>query len=204
MSRVADVLQSDELPTFFTGHADSSEPVKGVSHDHLFYLALDADGDGRLDHVAIVAPHLADRTTNPSPSRRHRHSLAKALESLTTVRAGTLGVMTLSRVAEAPSSVLGPSREWESHTPYRPTRHPKAGRDADEAMIDDIRLECMRRGLPAPMVTVLESIRGPKGGFRCRARLLFKTPVSGPIMLGAGSHFGDGLFSVAGRSSNDG
>lgn len=197
MSRVSTVLNARELSTFFTGHGDSDAPVRGASHSHLFYLAHDVDDDGAIDSVAIVAPHLADRTSDPSITHRDRRVLADALEGLGTLRAGALGVLTLRRETALPEAIFGRSDAWESLTLYRPTRHPKGTIGVEQAIARDLKVECARRGLPSPEVTVLEVQQGPRGGLRCRARLEFSAPIAGPVMLGAGSHFGEGLFGAA-------
>lgn len=127
MSRVSNELRTFKLPTYFTGHDESGAPVRGTSHDHLFYLAHDADGDGLIDCVAAIAPHLADRTTDERSSHGHLRTLERALEGLTTIHAGKVGMLRLARVPVLPDALLGPSRDWQSTTPYRPTRHPKKG-----------------------------------------------------------------------------
>jgi CRISPR-associated protein Csb2 len=63
MARVQQQLGHGEaLPTFFTGHRPDGALARSGQHEHLFFLADDADRDGRLDRVAIIAPQLADRT----------------------------------------------------------------------------------------------------------------------------------------------
>jgi hypothetical protein len=60
----------------------------------------------------------------------------------------------------------------------------------------DTRAKTYRAGpaLPAPEVEILEQNADVNGGLTARARLRFATVVEGPILLGVGSHFGDGLF----------
>lgn len=199
MARAAVEMGRRRLDTFFTGHQNTAAPVRGEHHGHLFYLAQDADGDGALDHVAIVAPHLADRRAGALASVSNRRLLARAVEGLRIVRAGRLGVMDLAPVESPSQGIFGRSSTWESVTPYRPTRHPNKEMAAEEALALDLRIECARRGLPAPDVDILECGTGPRGGLRCRARLRFPSVVAGPILLGPGSHLGEGLFGVRPR-----
>lgn len=198
MARAAAAAGTRRLDTFFTGHQDTAAPVRGDLHGHLFYLAHDADGDGTLDHVAIVSPHLADRRAEAETFISNRRLLARAVDGLQVVRAGHLGVMHLVPLDSPPDRVFGRSTTWESVTPYRPTRHPKKGTAVEAALALDLRTECARRGLPAPQVIILESAIGPRGGLSCRARLRFSSAVAGPILLGPGSHCGEGLFSIYG------
>ena len=193
MSRVAEATRSSTLAAYFTGHEPSGAPLRAASHAHVFYLAHDSDQDGAIDQVGIVAPHLADRTCDASKFTHERRVLARAVEGLTTVRAGALGFARLTAEDTLPRAVFGRSRTWTTVTAYRPTRHPKKG-TPEEAIAGDVKIECARRGLPSPAVDVLKIIVGPKGGLRCHVRLHFAAPVSGPVLLGAGSHFGDGLF----------
>jgi CRISPR-associated protein Csb2 len=116
------------------------------------------------------------------------------------VRAGRLGVLELTLDKHKDDKVFGASRVWESSTTYRPTRHPHRS-DVRDALIADLRTECSRRGLPLPVVWILQVIEGPKGGLQCRARLTFSKVVGGPIVLGRGSHFGDGLFGAVGATA---
>jgi hypothetical protein len=45
------------LPLFFTGHDPDGEPARSGQHEHLYFLADDADGgDGRIDQLAVIAP----------------------------------------------------------------------------------------------------------------------------------------------------
>lgn len=195
MSRAGEVVgPRRRLPVFFAGHDDTDAPVRGEVHAHLFFLAYDANEDGLLDVVAIVAPHLADRRSSQSTSSSERRQLVRALEGLQFVRAGRLGVMELRRLDAPPGELFSPSAIWESVTPYRPTRHPKRGTAPQEALAVDLTAECARRGLPRPEIALLAVTEGPRGGLQCRARLTFSHPVPGPLLLGPGSHFGEGLF----------
>lgn len=82
-------------------------------------------------------------------------------------------------------------------TPYKPTRHPKGNQPVAQVIETDIRTECVRRGLPAPeSIAVLSTAQGPRGGLTAQVTLRFSKPVSGPILLGQGSHVGDGFFRV--------
>jgi CRISPR-associated protein Csb2 len=92
--------------------------------------------------------------------------------------------------------VFGRFNCWISRTSYWPTRHPRHHRDASDALRRDLLLECDRRGLPRPDVEVINLAPGRRGGISGRVRLKFAVPVTGPLLLGAGSHFGAGLFGA--------
>jgi CRISPR-associated protein Csb2 len=187
-----------ELASFFTGHAPGGDPARSGKHEHLFFLADDADGDGRLDRVAVIAPQLADRTVTRSYGPELR-VLEQALAELQVLRAGPAGALTLFRIAEPNDSdpVFGRARLWVSRTPYRPTRHPRVPADSADLLRRDVLLECERRGLARPEVDVIEVATGRRGGIAANLRIEFSVAVSGPLLLGASSHFGAGLFGVA-------
>ena len=192
--------RNEPLPLFFTGHEPDGKPANSGRHEHLFFLANDMDGDGKIDRLAVVAPHLADHTVAYSPDRRsdmrdHLHILDRALNDFTKLRAGRAGAPRLTRVNEPDGNdpLFGRARTWVSRTSYRPTRHPK-GRDINQAAADDLANECARRGLPRPEVEIIQSKIGRRGGLAVRARLHFKIAIAGPLLLGRESHFGAGLF----------
>lgn len=61
-----------ELASFFTGHVQNGDPTRSGKHEHLFFLADDTDGDGRIDRVAVIAPQLGDRTVTARHGRELR------------------------------------------------------------------------------------------------------------------------------------
>jgi CRISPR-associated protein Csb2 len=196
MSRAGQQAPNGQLTTFFSGHENDGRPAEARHHQHLFYLADDEDGDGFIDRLAIVAPHLAD-PSGPL-DRRAMFQLSKAVTGLEQVRAGALGVVDLTRRAPPHDRdpIFGSSRVWTSRTPYRPTRHPKRNSDDDEWLARDVIRECARRGMPQAAVQVLERIAGRRGGLVGRIQLTFPRPITGPLMLGADSHFGSGVFAA--------
>ena len=184
------------VPRLFSGHEREGAPARSGGHEHVFLAVDDADGDGRIDRLIVAAPWACDLTTKGS--RESRACFDSVATTLTHVRAGRLGVLTLgpARALAAGDPLIGPACVWESHTPYRPTRHAGRGKDLDAAVVRDVIAECERRGLPKPEVELLELNAGPNGGgLAARVRLRFAVAVEGPIMLGRDSHRGGGLFA---------
>jgi CRISPR-associated protein Csb2 len=120
------------------------------------------------------------------------------VSSLEVVRAGRLGMIALGAPATATVGdvLLGPSRIWESHTLFHPTRHAGRGADPAAAVLGDVTTECVRRGFPEPEAALVELIPGPNGGIAARLCLHFAVAVEGPVMLGRDSHKGGGLFAA--------
>jgi CRISPR-associated protein Csb2 len=209
MARVDDEMggprgrRGEKLPTFFTGHVEDGAPARPGRHEHLFYLADDADGDGKIDRLLVVAPHLADRTVIYDPNRRskmrdHLDLLDSAMSGLTILRAGRAGAPRLERMPEPDDDdpIFGCASVWISLTPYRTTRYPK-GRDLEGSAVADLIAESARRGLPRPTVETVEFVPVPTGGgLGLRVRLRFETVVRGPLLLGRDSHAGGGLFAA--------
>ena len=195
----------EALPVFFHGHEEDGGPARDGSHAHLFF-AFDPGGENRPPRLAVIAPHRADHTRGLRTRTRHeRRRLDQALRHLTLLRAGEAGRFALTRADPLPDDPLfGLATTWTSWTPYRPTRAPKRGEDVAKHLVADVIMEAARRAMPRLLpegVTVIETVAGPRGGVSARLRLRFETAVRGPILLGAGSHFGAGLFA---RDPGDG
>ncbi|HEY5208487.1 MAG TPA: type I-U CRISPR-associated protein Csb2 [Stellaceae bacterium] len=182
-----------DVPRLFSGHEADGAPAGSGRHEHIFLAAADLDADGGLDTLLVAAPWVCDHSVHPN--QHDRALFDRIVGALAVVRAGRLGIIHLTPDA-APSlnRLIGPSRVWESDTPYRPARHAGRGKEPTEALLRDVSAECQRRGLPAPMPELLEHVTGPKDGIAARLRLRFAVAVEGPIMLGRDSHHGGGLF----------
>jgi len=183
----------------FSGKDSEGKPLKG--HKHAFYLPLDEDGDGRLDHLLI---HAADL---------FRSSELSALDRLQSIwqsdHRPDVQLVLVSLSADVPERK---SHEWVSLRPFVTARHYRKGRGTYEEWLNgEICKECNFHGLPQPaaikwipytMTTAVpirwfEFIRSrkqvsPARGYGCI--LTFGEPVRGPFALGSGCHFGLGLF----------
>jgi CRISPR-associated protein Csb2 len=205
---------------------DADGKIQG-SHAHAYFLPTDEDGDGRIDHLTVVASggFSSDETT--------------ALDSLRDLRLAeaelALQLVGLGQPGDFRSPLFGPSKVWYSATPLVVTRHVKArgtkkdppecrgidGRALFTRLVLDEELArwidrrggravgadvaALSRDRPGRHPGVLEFRRARKGkpgddGFR-RATgefsVTFEEEVAGPICLGHNSHFGLGLFLAA-------
>ena len=104
------------------------------------------------------------------------------------------------------------ARVWESVTPFIPTRHPKVRGGVEvDSIVDQIRQQCLATVGCAPLEVLPFGERDRWARFRRHrrrgggrrgvdralgVRLVFDSPVRGPIALGYGSHFGLGLFAA--------
>ena len=186
------------VPRLFSGHEIDGAPARAGGHEHIFLATDDTNEDGRIDRLIVAAPWVCDRTTQGR--REDRACFDSVVTTLTHVRAGPLGVLTLGPAYALATGdpLVGPSRVWESRTLYRPTRHAGRSKEADAFVVQDIISECERRGLPKPEVELLALNIGPNYGLAARVRLRFAVAVEGLVMLGRDSHKGGGLFGAVG------
>lgn len=122
MGRYGQLFQGGASPVL-SGKGASGQRLAG--HQHTFYLPEDADLDGRLDHLTVFA-----RSGFSAPEVEALASfkvLVRGPES-PEVRLLLLGIGDEARFGRT-SSVLGPSRQWRSLTPFVLNRHPKVHRD---------------------------------------------------------------------------
>jgi len=197
------------------GRDDAGEPLKGHKHAHL--LPVDLDNDGRLDHIIVFAPMgLGGRAQRVIREVRKTY-MKGGVGELQVAVAGVGALNDLRRIGAGMSrsvdGVLGPKtgdRSWVAVTPFVPPRHLK--KNGRSSLVGQIEAELYSRGFPPAKVEVLDwtGDRLPLRHFVRRrqhgpqppvdicfaVRLLFDSPVVGPICLGYGSHFGLGCFSV--------
>jgi CRISPR-associated protein Csb2 len=109
----------------FSGKDAEGKPL--VGHTHAYYLPTDEDGDGRLDHLTIIA----EMAFGPQE--------VKALDKMRRLKRDQGDPIKLILLAlgqcsgSSATSLLGPSQVWISATPFLATRHPKAnGRKRDQ------------------------------------------------------------------------
>jgi CRISPR-associated protein Csb2 len=113
----------------FSGKDAAGHPLTG--HRHAFYLPDDEDGDGRIDHLTVVAAHGFD------PAE------IKAFDRLRQLRFGegdplNLLLLGLGMEGSLRARVLGESAVWVSATPFIATRKPKrygSKRDRPELLL---------------------------------------------------------------------
>lgn len=184
----------------FSGKRKDGQPL--IGHSHAFYLPVDEDGDGRIDHVIVHAQ------TPFTPTE------IQALDSLHNVwQPG--GKEPLRFILTSTSNEFRPtaSKTWVSITPFVTARHYKRNCGSyEEWLRSEVVKECLYNDLPEPrMVTIIPNTintvrskhwwafnRSRKGGIPLAGYgfvLEFKEPVKGLFSLGALGHFGLGLFT---------
>jgi CRISPR-associated protein Csb2 len=190
----------ERISLSFSGKNPLGKPATG--HVHAFYLPLDRDGDGLLDHLLVVCGSPLDKTEEVALSelRTLWQPSGRPDIAFTPLRYGTR------------AELLPSSHTFLSVTPFVPSRHFRKGRgDFEEWLRGEVRREAHYHSLPAPVtVTPLPHYRTKGRGIRWLEfrrnrrddavspgygfRLEFDRPVNGPFSLGYACHFGLGLF----------
>ncbi|MCL4309886.1 MAG: type I-U CRISPR-associated protein Csb2 [Actinomycetota bacterium] len=200
MSQAKRELGEDAIPPIISGH----DLPPGNRHQHAFYLPWDANGDGRIDRLLLHVPAgmgLKERRILEKLHRiwsRNNGEWQLVLEDIGDVSIG--------------GQLMQHSREWHSTTPYLHPWHVKKGLGIEAQILR----ECSERNLPEPIalerlehIRVGKQTRRPVHFLRFRRkyglnqpdrhgsfwRINFSEPVSGPLALGFGCHFGLGLFA---------
>lgn len=206
-------------PWQISGRSADGLPLKHSSHAHAFWLPEDADSDGRIDHISIFIADGIGNEIRAKLDRITRLWLAPRQRAdgdepdSTAVKEWRLALEGFGHPADFAGSaqIFGTSKRWQSVTPFLAAGYLKAIGYRGEVL----RL-LRRRGRDVDGIEaeVLESIT--TGGSQRRAihfhrfrsrglekqpdaagallRVTFPHPVSGPLAIGFGSHFGLGLF----------
>jgi CRISPR-associated protein Csb2 len=185
----------------FSGKDAAGTPLRG--QPHAFYVPLDRDHDGRLDHLAVVCRDPLDDLEQVALDRMARIWHSERLPDIrcTPVAWGSADI------------VCSLSRKWTSATPFVTPRFYRRGRgDFAEWVVNELRRELAYLELPPPARLELlphlavsdrrplrwqEFRRSRKGDLERLGygfALEFEEEVSGPFAVGYGAHFGLGLF----------
>lgn len=199
MSQHKNVVGPDAISLALSGKAPDGGKAQG--HVHAYYLPVDEDGDGILDHLLVRMSRPFDATELVALDRLRKVWQPNGRPDLELVLVGL--------TAESPSAIAD---TWESVTPFVTRRHHKRSRGSFASWIEqELRRECAHHGLPEPVAVTLRPevsirgrslrwmsfIRGRKGSRPARGHgfeIRFAEPVQGPIALGALAHFGLGQF----------
>lgn len=209
MSRAKRRFGESDIPAQLSGHGLPPDN----RHAHAFFLP-EGNDKGRIDHVIVHAeagfPQEMLKVFEDLPILRGQDGSQwqVALESV-----GGREDERHWQAIQSAIPALGHATVWVTRTPYLHPWHAKKG----FGYVEQIRRECRERGLPIPsQVDLLPEI--PVGSGRsCRpvqfhrfrtkrgltqpdthgtfVRLTFPQPISGPLALGFGCHYGLGLFA---------
>jgi CRISPR-associated protein Csb2 len=218
--RMTEHYGGDRVTRLLLGHrhAGESEPSKGghFATVPLPSMNLDSTADGWFRRVLILGWGLQDFT-----DRALFADLTRGLEGTELYdRDRPIGrLQALPNKAQA--SLLapwiqhrdGPARIWRSVTPVILTGHPRRGRSLEACLSRTL----AQQGFPAETLESVATFTGPLvpksvpardyrvQGYltttrRVHAEIIFRKPISGPLIVGRGRFAGFGLFIPAGEA----
>jgi len=197
----------------FAGKDEDGAPLRG--HRHAYYVPVDDDNDGRLDHIIVFSRdgfELREQRALQGIRRLWQRRSTPDLFPMLLHIGQPEDFDTLDSSCDSPC--LGESAVWVSRTPYIPTRHVK--KNGKDSVYEQVSKELESIGLPRPrslsvagqgtrterrLVRWSEFDRDRRSGGGRRVagqgvglRIEFERPVRGVLALGYGAHFGLGLF----------
>jgi CRISPR-associated protein Csb2 len=185
-----------------SGKSADGTPLRG--HDHAHYLALDADGDRLIDTLLLWVPSGIGEDEMDTLAGLRRLT---GFEHVADFRPGQVGLESVGTIAQVAPELVGPSAVWQSTTPFAPARFVPRKQAWEDHVPREVAQELAWRSLPVP--TRVDLLQGPWLEFRRHrpskerigsarrangVRLEFDELITGPLVLGALSHFGLGLF----------
>jgi CRISPR-associated protein Csb2 len=212
------LMSGGHPPPELSGH-DQDGPLRDdPAHAHAFFFPEDANGDGLIDHLTVYCrTGFSDRALERLRDLQRLWWTDRQNPALRSDIDLSLQAIGAPEAVAGLTRLVGPSQVWRSATPYVMPRFGKrreisAGRAS--LVRNQIRWEWSMRfpSMPAPEVELLEpsecrngrtssfdmirierdrAAPDKRGSF---ARLVFPSPVAGPISLGRSAHFGLGLF----------
>jgi CRISPR-associated protein Csb2 len=195
-----------------SGKSADGERVRG-QHEHAHYVPDARARTNRVRHVLVYAPAGFSESEQAALARISFLAQRHNRPTLDVVLSGFGDTDDFRGV----TPLFGVSTRWRSRTPFVLMRHPRRGKDSPR---DQVVRELILRGLPEPSeiiptagarlvdrhagdvgvtrwVEFVSSRHGrdhPPGAFGFE--LVFREPVSGPILLGYGCHYGLGQFEA--------
>lgn len=194
-----------------TGKDANGKPLTGHQHVHIIPLNLDAREPGRLDHFLLWAP-MGITAQAQSAILALRKTWTKGGDKPLFVTVAGMGSLEDFRHLVG-KNILGPSRVWESRTPFVPPRFVKKnGANSIEGQLQSELKSRFGVGAEVELLTReqitkahlhrfvrvrRDSDKGPPQDCFYGLKLTFESEMIGPLTLGYGSHFGLGLFVPA-------
>ncbi len=221
MGRGRLLLGQGRIPWQLSGH----ETPLGNRHGHAFWLPEDSDGDGLIDHLLVHVPAGLDANaerilrTLAYLKDDQGNRLQLLFEGLGEDHLFTGATPLLAR-ASTWRSVTPYLHPWHLKKISRNLSPPERAARLQQQIHQQLSRECRQRGLPEPtavrelpVVKVGGRDRKPIHFRRFRSKrglvqpdrlgrfleLEFRQPISGPLALGFGCHFGLGLFAPVAR-----
>ena len=205
MSQVGRLRRDRYVPRSLSGHDEHGKPLRD-NHTHAFWLPIDNDGDGLIDHVAVYAKNGFE----PSTQRAFAAVTDVHAERSILVRLRFVGLHKRGDL-EKQCRAFGKGKVWMSSTPYYTPWHSKAKFGVVEQVKKELRnhrrssakiipdkggatIQTDAGTVPARLFDATRTGRTPPHGYGHRVTICFDSDENGPLLLGNNSHFGLGTF----------
>lgn len=210
MGRYGKLNDGAASPTL-SGRDFAGSPRRGHTHAHYLPLPRPGSSDpGRfIESFLVWAPEGFDEPSLEALQRLRSVAPWQWVSASRSFRVVADGIGAAADLAPGLVAAQGSGTTWSSITPVVPGHHPHDGRSWEAQVRTEIRRDLVERGLPDADIALVPwpgrfcTVR-PRAGrpshrahnARFAATLTFDEPVvgSGPVCLGAQSHFGLGLF----------
>ena len=200
--------ESAEISLNFSGKKINGKSAEG--HNHTYYLPLDKNSDGYIDHIAVLSniPFDADELT--------------ALDIISSLwqSKNKPDLLTIPVMWGNADNLCRMSPTLQSATPFLPTRFWKKSRgDLKEWLQNEVERELENHSIEAKLINMEFVNQEDKGDFIMKnsslrikwhqfrrnrkedkprwgynLKLTFDRPLNMPVSIGYASHFGMGLF----------
>ena len=201
MSKIGNNLGHNAIPEYISGHDHAGKPLRD-NHIQAFWLPVDSDHDGFIDHIAVYVQGGFERSIQNTFYGMNELNDGRGLSFNVFFN----GFYTKNDL-EKKCNLFGKHKNWNSLTPYFMPWHTKKNLGRDQQIIK----ECKKHGFPSPIIGDHDTSIQEQQVFASRfhithnklkpinptghaVKLSFKDPIRGPVSLGYCSHFGLGMF----------
>lgn len=203
MSKIKNAYGSNSIPAYISGHNHAGKPLQD-NHRQAFWLPVDSDCDGFIDHIAVFVQEGFERNIqNVFYNIRQLNDKHNLMFDVS-----FLGFHDREGL-EKRCNLFERKKEWKSATPYFMPWHIKKNLGRDE----QIKKECDKRRFGNITNIIKHEIYVERRHMSIEAfqnthnkqrpinpagdilKISFKKPVRGPVSLGFCSHFGLGMFT---------
>ena len=209
MSKLKDMFGNQGIPSSISGHNAHGDPLK-TNHQHAFWLPVDTDCDGLIDHIAVYVQSGFDSTIREAFYKIRELQDGRGFRLYVSFR-GFHDRISLSEKCQ----LFKKEKEWVSVTPYFMPWHIKKGFDRegqlkkeskkrwnnDVIRVEDHTIHVNSRKIPTTSFHSIHNNKKLINKVGESVKVSFKKDVRGPIMLGSHSHFGLGMFTPYNKSN---
>ena len=204
MSKIKQMYGDNTIPSYISGHTVTGNPLRD-NHRQAFWLPIDNDRDGLIDHIAVFVKDGFD-----SLVRNAFHHISN-LDNGGDLRLNVYfkGFYSQKDISKK-LSLFGKHRVWSTITPYFMPWHVKKTLQREDQIrkeieqrwnnssnIPKIDEHCIRvkgKEIPTVQFQHMYGNKKPVNRIGNAVKLSFNDIVDGPLVLGYGAHFGLGLF----------